>query len=530
MADNISGGTAMARVTISRQLKGAPGKDATIYTIDLIPDSWTIGTNGLASIAEHPIVRVWKTTGEKREDITSTLTGSGALVSTLGMTIKGDGASITKLLTEKDGVYRINPNGANGAYKSLSIEVFENGLIGEASILASKSAAIASNGLPGAVRAPLRFLDWSTLGQGVRLYSGDGPNDLYTDIVYLHDAAKGTVEWGLCIQSFLITPLYVDSITGNLIHFSKCMKDGSPCFRAASQYSFLATDLFLAQEAVIRNLIAEKVIAGMPDGQRVEIRPEKKSMIIYDADGAERVRFSGEKKTIDTVRLSDISWTNQKTPAKLSSISEDRSDSGYLATANIPSGESKTTQVQMTLSATVEGAVMIPPATEQDPVVYMQGHAKVVVELKTAKGDVLDTAEIEVASDLPSAIDSGTKGKTKTESKRVTLQGTVEGGMATYITYRREIWYSNRDASKLISASASIEEINFGSFGSAISHTEYFANGWIIQQATNVFALSMWDPTKGMIHEVQNANGTGFRVSASGVEVMKNSQWITINI
>lgn len=105
-----------------------------------------------------------------------------------------------------------------------------------------------AQGMPGAIRAPLRVREWDKLSAGTTFTSGDNDGDEWTDIVYriTSAVAAGVKYWRV------------------KKYFSKTSGQEPPASEdeylvATSSFGNLATDIFLAHYALIKNLGVETI-------------------------------------------------------------------------------------------------------------------------------------------------------------------------------------------------------------------------------------------------------------------------------
>lgn len=396
---------------------------------------------------------------------------------------------------------------------------------------AKLTASLLPKGDPGIVRAPFRFTNWSNVGIGSQFYPGDQPGDPYTDLVYSVEEASGVVLWGQCIKEVKLTAsmMQTQGLNIGFPHFSNIMVSGQKCFREASRYDFLATSLFLAQEAIIKNLIAERVIAGNPQGKRVEIDPEQQAMFICDSSGNERARFSGVIKDAAALLAPTLTnWSNSGIGDKTITGTNVSKSQGWSEVSYLPidsTGGKATVYCQLFVKSG-EGLKSLPDETTQG---QHSAVARVTAEVRLVNrsntGQVYDIRSIETTSPIDWA-NANSDEMTNERMINVALSVAIPPGNATNVSlqYRLAIAYigdfTGIFKNQIIATEAAVR--NFAvTGGNRRSVTEYFSNGWIISSQTDDYVVAVWDESKGMTFAAQNVSGYGFRLTNNGVQVKK---------
>ncbi|MBD5302337.1 MAG: hypothetical protein HDS16_04995 [Bacteroides sp.] len=519
--------TTVARVTISRQLEGAPGVSPAVYRIDVDPGAWMLGSDGVPPKGLSPKLKVYRTQGTETEDVT----GCWAVtLSDYKLKVIADGNEVA---LRSGYVIPTTDNKLNG-YKSIRIEFYSG--CSTASIGGSNEKLEASfdcsiseqglpgdPGLPGPVRAPLRITNWANDPIGMEFYTGDNPDDLYTDIIY--EVSETNILWYQCIQN--CTKAAGDTPTDKLLNQQKC-------FRSAERHDFIATDIFLAQQAIIKNLIAEGVVAGIPHGQRIEIQPDSMDMKIYDSSGRQRVRFSGEIKTVESVVPTSESWSDG-IPGQTKSIAAAISDidSGWLDAGKITMSNGGATKVSCQLDVVANKGHMSQTGSGTTALYHLK-YAIATAEVRVVSGDeVLDESSISIQSPFPDADLSQ-----KADSRNVTLNVNVPSNAANKtlkFQYRLSIKYTTTNPNgdnASVEAMAKISNVSYGTAGADYNNAEYFANGWILSSASNDYVLTIWDAVNGTNFIAENKHGYGLKITKDGIFGRKagDTTWKSIQL
>lgn len=531
MADKVtsSGVTVMARVTISRQLKGEPGDSPAFYRIDVSPGAWMLDDSGKVPQGLEPALKVYKTEGTDTEDITgSWVQSTSNMFPAYKLKIIADGTEValkSGYVVPVSKSVTVDGKVVQQGYKSIRIELHPNvGVIAGQDAppaLATFDCAISEQGtprepgLPGPARAPLRITEWNSDPIGMNFYSGDKETDLWSDLVWSRETVDGVdkIVWGQCIQNF------TRSTNETGVDFTGVLRNTKPCFRVSTQFDMVATDILLATESIIKNLIAEKVIAGVRNGQRIEIRPEQKAMTIYDSDSKECARFSGERmgsvaEAIPSAASWAVSTSSVTTAAGVTSSSTSQdTDTGWQTAANIVVGSTGgTTSVECTLMAQAAAGEQVTGGSGSAMTTFMRASVVTEARIVDSSGDVYDIERISAISNI---LDDS-KPTVKNES-RVTLTPVLDPNKTYYFQYRMRITYDN--TGKSVYASAAVKSVIFMSASTPMYRARYFGNGWILSSSNTDYILSLWTEAAGMTFICENKNGYGFKIDNTGIYV-----------
>lgn len=523
----MAGVTTVARVTISRQLEGAPGVSPAVYRIDVDPGAWMLGSDGVPPKGLFPKLKVYRTQGTETEDVTGCWAGS---MSDYKLKVIADGNEVALRSGYVIPTTDIKLNG----YRSIRIEFYSGCSTasiggGNEKLEASFDCSISEqglpgeDGLPGAVRAPLRITNWANDLIGMEFYTGDNTDDLYTDIVY--EVSGTDILWYQCIQN--CTKAAGDTPSNKKLNQKNC-------FRSASPYHFIATDILLAQQIIVKNLIAEGVVAGIPKKQRIEIQPESMDMKIYDMSGRQRVRFSGETKTVESVVPASESWSGG-IPGQTFSLRAATSDndSGWKDAGQITMSNGGATKVSCQLDVEANKGHMSQTGSGVTALYHLK-YAIATAEVRVVSGDeVLDESSISIQSPFPDADLSQ-----KADSRNVTLNVNVPSNAANKtlkFQYRLSIKYTTTNPNgdnASVEAMAKISNVSYGTAGADYNNAEYFANGWILSSASNDYVLTIWDAVNGTNFIAENKHGYGLKITKDGIFGRKagDTTWKSIQL
>ena len=535
--------TQIAKVTVNRLPEAEPGKDAVMYEIVVTPDAWCLNPDGtcpLTSVDKYPRIKVYKIEGSERTDV------SGCWVMQAGLMIPPDFA-LKVYADDKDISSAVIYNAEYGyivrpydirlnGYKSMRFEFYSHagGFIGTGVLEDSKSIAIAQSGLPGKVRAPMRITDWDADPVGMEFYPGDGDDDPWTDIVY--QVSGGQPVFYQCLQK-------CTKASGDQPDTKKLNE--SACFRAATNFQFVATDLLLAVEAVIKNLIAEKVVAGDKDGNRIEILPTDKAIYIYDENKNKCAEFSGRIKSVDSVLMSSAKWTglpSDKSQTQTGTGTSRDYDSGWVRSGSISSSEGGTTYLYCNLYAYAGNAYWVKAASTMEMDYFKNANVRVSVRIVNAgRTQVYDSAQVDAASKgyMGTIGTVGNQqatgpinGSSDTKETSVRLMANLAKGATAYLEYRIEIWYTpSSDTTHQIIATAKISGVTATATTTPIYRADHFGNGMIISATNNDYMMCVYEEGKGF-HFAAVSEGRGVRVSPAGLALKTSSasEWQNIKV
>lgn len=524
--------TTMARVTISRQLQGAPGADAVRYDIMVSPESWTIISDGTPN-KTFVHIQVIRVKGDARANIT----GDIGQVPLYRLEITADGVDITTsaVAPSGDNTLRSIPthDTAGKAYNTIDIRFYTRKDSSDEWVLQQiKTCAPAKDGLPGMegrVRAPMRITRWSLTGAPAdrKYYTGEKEGDLYTDIILYTNPATGAKSYWLCKENYVaLSSDY--SKTPDEIYLAGNLANGfvnKKIFSRADDFSLIATDLLLAQRAFIRNLIVQELITSFDlnaAGKRVEIKPEEYPAIkVYDDDGALRCEYSGEKYTEENLisNLGGNSW-NMTSPGRYEQSGVSDSNWQDMGSVVIPADGNVSIVCDLEASA--------------DQALYDYSAIPATRTGITAKVEIRLTSASSISGTLTSSLQasSGDEGVTR-HAQCVTLNAVnnTSGDITVRLQSRFTFSYTGNSAgTEQINSSACVQAREGTTAGASNFLARYFANGFLLQSATNDYVLALSDETKGMCFRMENFHGTGLRVDDEGVKFKNNgdTDWILL--
>lgn len=214
--------------------KGNKGDDGVSYYIILTPDSVTIKADGTVVCDGKSVqAKAFKNVGGA---ISEASDGSMKLIVT-----KMEDGSTSEIATSgimADGI---------GIYATVSFEYRINDVtVASAALVMNREGG---QGIPGPTYQPLRVRNWDKLAVKTELYSGMEAGAQWTDIVYRENPlAEAGVQYWRCKQYFrkAVGQTLPQTEDANLVK--------------VSSYGSLATDIFLANYALIKNLGAEAIV------------------------------------------------------------------------------------------------------------------------------------------------------------------------------------------------------------------------------------------------------------------------------
>lgn len=148
-----------------------------------------------------------------------------------------------------------------------------------------------TQGIPGPTYKPLRVREWSEISNNTKLTTGLNDDDDWTDIVYiLTDTVESGVKYWKCIKDFTkksgqTPPGDSDTpSTNSLVGY----------LQKTSNFGSLATDIFLANYALIKNLGVETI--DMRDSHGNVLFQAKNGNVICNTGNFQNVNVSGSLK------------------------------------------------------------------------------------------------------------------------------------------------------------------------------------------------------------------------------------------
>lgn len=298
-----------------------------------------------------------------------------------------------------------------------------------------------------------------------------------------------------------------------------------------------------------------KIIAGVLDGQRVELQPDNKAMKIYDADGNEVSSFEGNSYT-------DINKLFSSASGSFSIKSRTATDCGFASGQSYGKGalslignstEYQSTSKEITLSSAINSSTPIEvsalgylatnytvnydyaaetpdrPGTsgativdkEETPQMQKSAFASMTLRVDTYSDSTLKTrigsATIATISQPNGNITLNAKGKTSVGGyhvlKLIIHLSASGNGMSASVT-----WGSATSGKSDISAS----------YVTDFYVSRYFANGFCLGQSLTNYIWAYNQGTGGMRFVMEN-NGYGLDVSNSGIKYKHhNGIWLNM--
>lgn len=399
---------------VSRLRNGAP---AVSYDIDISPDAWCLDADGnvpFANFEEYPELRIFRTEGSVRTEVTDLLADS-----TLTCVMLGDGESLIWAKIGGNGSpwrLRVAKNGIG--YKTFRVILYADGVE-----LAAKNCSISQAGVQGDpgpfTPPPMQWADYTT---GFRFT--DGTEGTAKHVVLHGFAANGRAMCYCCKKSHNKVPNNAANTTGT----EPGTTPGSEYWQTVDggPFHLLATDVLLAVNAFINflsgnairlydatgaNIVGEIMggsgilawlggsssnpmwavdVQGMQtlggrSGQRIELDPSEREMRIFDSSGNLCGVHSGRSIGSNPVPGSGTNSTSEANIASATKTKSGHAEVGnysqattYTAgemTVSIPAGG--TTEITVPKMhyemRTIPGSSSVPAAAK----VYLEPRVKV---------------------------------------------------------------------------------------------------------------------------------------------------------
>ncbi|MCM1223132.1 MAG: hypothetical protein NC548_52645 [Lachnospiraceae bacterium] len=298
--------------------------------------------------------------------------------------------------------------------------------------------------------------------------------------------------------------------------------------------------------------IIGRIIAGITDGQRVELQPDNKAMKIYDANGSEVCSFEGNSYTelsklfssqsgtftiknrtaVDLGFASGTSYgkgsasvmggdTQSQSISKtvvLSNVVQSEtpievSVSGYLATSYTVSQDYAETGPPTSTDTGLSDSTVIQPTK---PVMAKHASASLTVRVDTYSDSTLKT---KIASQNIVSIGSQSGRKDFVNAKAKTSVG---GYHVLSLSIYLSASGSGMSASVSWGSATSGKSNISGSYVSDFYVSRYFANGFCLGMSATNYIWAYNQGTKGMRFVMEN-NGYGFDVSSEGIKTKHHS-------
>ncbi len=527
----------IGKTTITKQLQGADGKSAVSY--EIIPNPAVIKRKEGKSFSVNVTAEIYKIVGSTRTALTSSSAGTARYAFYDGTTKLTYGAGTFV----PGGAFTTGLSAALTA-TDLRIQWWDT-VNGTEKLMAEKSIPVVvdgEQGMPGMTRKPIRMLEWDKIvSSAFQFYAGDKETDLYSDVVWRTEGSGSNrkIAWYYCISN--CTRGTASLPTGVMD------AQGKVAFAAATQADFIATDLFLAQKAIIENLVTKELIAGevvdgVAKGKRIEILPDKKTIFIYDENDKLCATFSGDKKTADSLKRSSAVWQNLTSGGRGDRDGNESPnanyDSGWVKGGTITAKDGGTTHVSCKLEAFAGNAYWHSANTTQDRSYFKEAYVTVEVRIvKTLKTDldsqIYDSAEItaksqgKIASFGTGGQGSSSEGPqpntSQSREEDVTLTANLPKGATAYFEYRIRISYNEADNNE-VRAWGKISAVTGSTASAKMYQADYFGNGMIISASNEDYMMCVYDEEDADVgfNFTAMSGGYGVRLTPQGLAIKTN--------
>ncbi|MDE7180563.1 MAG: hypothetical protein K2N88_05145 [Muribaculaceae bacterium] len=528
----MAGATTVARVTISRQLEGAPGVSPAVYRIDISPSAWLINADGTPAGDYRPKVTIWRTIGDVTTDITSSLYILSIDESfSLYAITDGDTRQLKASFAKPDVIVPIN-NTKGVAYRSVRLELRRTAN-GTTTTVAAHDCSISLQGdagLPGPVRKPMRISNWDDAPSGTMFYTGSGSSDKFSDVVYRQRIGQKP-EYYACLQTHVKTKEQLDEIMPGTKNLSDLRYNGLPVWLPASQFELIATGLFLAEEAVINNLVAQIVKCGSKLGKQIVIDPATQDIKIYDARHNLVATYSGNTLRKDSLLPIATDWQNTKTD-KQTLVSQTNAQKTYEQVnilGTITPASNGMTVISADLAAAADRAIITTEGAGQTAQIHVAATA--TAEIEITDGTVTETlGRVYATSPLwpLMGVDSGAQNQT-VQNQISTMVQLIQGKTYT-LKSRLIVGYNQTTQRAGVVASASVQLGTLSTNASTAYNAHYFANGFVLSSGNTDYVYTAWDESTGMTFAAENKNGYGIKVDSTGIHAKVKGGWKEIDI
>ncbi len=280
--------------------------------------------------------------------------------------------------------------------------------------------------------------------------------------------------------------------------------------------------------------IVGRIIAGVVDGQRVELQPENKAMKIYNKDGNEVASYEGNSYTSLSSLFSNVSGSftmndNKKGALSLAGndTSTQRKDEEYTICDKIYSS----TPIELIVSGFLKTSHSNPPSyqgsgsgsgtTPTKPQLMKSASANLALNVVTYSDAALKN---KVANEFIAAI-SGNNEKSFTNLR-------IKTSVGGYHVIK--LWAILSATGKDMNASAQWGSQVSGKADISATYTSdfyvsrYFGNGFCLGQSTSNYIWAYNQGTSGMRFIMENS-GFGLDVSNSGIKIKHHSgNWVSM--
>lgn len=285
--------------------------------------------------------------------------------------------------------------------------------------------------------------------------------------------------------------------------------------------NFIDVENLAANSAFIDSLVVNQLMAGIKNGQRVEITPDNKSINIYDADGTLASTFEGNKYTNISALFGDSSGSFTVTSASGSqTASAGMTGARTVKTINEDVTEVKqlTAQSQITIGAgTLTIAATVPStysSIEQSFDAYL--YIKAYIYADSACTNLKYSMTIYGCDLSGSKSDGGTYNRSITANlagRNVTIsEGWVKVGIEASF-YAEGIQCS---------CSCSWSGLSAVTYNQDFYVSRYFANGLCLGARSNNY-ISLYNQSSGGMRALMENGGYGFDFSNNGIKFRRNA-------
>ena len=275
-----------------------------------------------------------------------------------------------------------------------------------------------------------------------------------------------------------------------------------------------------ANSAFIDNLTVNKLMAGIKNGQRVEIMPDKKSINIYDSEGTLASTFEGNTYTDISSLFGESSGSLTVTKASGS----DTANAGIngaqqikLINTMVTEGKQLTSPSQITVGAGTLAINATVPFTSSD----IEQNFSAYIQLRAYVYSDSTYANLMYSTLIYEGSLSGRKGDGGTYSRNQTVNLSGKTVLVNAGWVRIGVYASLYAEGVSCSCTCSWSGLSAITYSQEFYVSRYFANGLCFGVRSNNY-IALYNQSSGGMRMLMENGGYGFDLSNNGIKFRRN--------
>ena len=275
-----------------------------------------------------------------------------------------------------------------------------------------------------------------------------------------------------------------------------------------------------ANSAFIDNLTVNKLMAGIKNGQRVEIMPDKKSINIYDSDGTLTSTFEGNTYTDISSLFGESSGSLTVTKASGS----DTANAGINGAQQVKVINTMVTEVKQLTSPsqiTVGAGTLAINATVPATVSDIEQSFDAIIQLRAYVYSDSTYANLMYSTLIYEGSLSGRKGDGGTYSRNQTVNLSGKTVLVNAGWVRIGVYASLYAEGVSCSCTCSWSGLSAITYSQEFYVSRYFANGLCFGVRSNNY-IALYNQSSGGMRMLMENGGYGFDLSNNGIKFRRN--------